>query len=838
MVDGDRLEGWACGFYAETQPPRRTIGQVFTGFVGGGSPRQTEQTVAVGNLNQYDWHAEAGTIIGRRDTEVSTKDEPRESRLYYFRPLLDGDSVAYEFLYEPGQTIAHPSLERLAFQLEPSGVKLHWLTDATEDDRAGLKPDNAVEAPEFSRIAGPLPLKPGTWNQATLRLEKGIVQLDLNGVRIYEYPLEAANQRIFGFYHDPSKTTAKIRDVVLRGHWPDAVPSKIFERREANPTQADRRARNAMIEERFQQLASTAILAESRHLPLAEKYDLLFAYVVRNSDHIPFRLRGELSPTDPAPPVARGPGGEIESPAIELIATAKALGRLDELADRVEKGASPIDRIGRPNLAMLALVRIAQGKDIEAKDALDRLNPLLEKLADDAPEWMRWPELVAASAALERPELRALALTLLEILDKKSKNKGQLDWGKIVQPVLARGRRLAIEDAARPMILTTRNGSGWSPVSIGNADSRGKGLPSALWTFADQTWMHTSGHFSDHIYFNSPLRGNFEVECELTSFEDREVQLSYAGLTVALQSDLKNYQLWHHGRTFGQGSIRPPIKSVGPWYAYKLTVKDGTCSAFVDGRKIHESKLGEDADPWLAMVSQADRNGGVRNLKISGQPVIPETLNLSRRPDLDGWLTDYYGDANLWKKQGDEIIGLKYRDAREPVPPKPETQTESLPDAATPGSRCESVLKYNRPMLEDGEISYEFFQEPGKVGVHPSLDRLTFLIEPDGLKIHWMTDAEHDRTGLLPDNVAIEPDCRRGPNKSPLRPGEWNRLKLATVGDEVTITLNDVLVYQRRLEPTNHRDFGLFHFADETEVKVRNVTYKGQWPKTLPRSPR
>ena len=39
-----------------------------------------------------------------------------------------------------------------------------------------------------------------------------------------------------------------------------------------------------------------------------------------------------------------------------------------------------------------------------------------------------------------------------------------------------------------------------------------------------------------------------------------------------------------------------------------------------------------------------------------------------------------------------------------------------------------------------------------------------------------------------------------------------------------------------RLEPENQRTFGFFHYADETQVRVRNVTYHGNWPRVLPES--
>ena len=104
------------------------------------------------------------------------------------------------------------------------------------------------------------------------------------------------------------------------------------------------------------------------------------------------------------------------------------------------------------------------------------------------------------------------------------------------------------------------------------------------------------------------------------------------------------------------------------------------------------------------------------------------------------------------------------------------------------GSQTESVLHYHRPLAEDGEIEYEFFysspdtrsrtressDQPAidrslttsatgqsLIVVHPALDRLTFLLRPDGVALHWMTDGQFDSTGAQPGNVVIEQENRR-----------------------------------------------------------------------------
>ena len=63
--------------------------------------------------------------------------------------------------------------------------------------------------------------------------------------------------------------------------------------------------------------------------------------------------------------------------------------------------------------------------------------------------------------------------------------------------------------------------------------------------------------------------------------------------------------------------------------------------------------------------------------------------------------------------------------------------------------------------------SYEFLYEPGQVMVHPAIDRLAFLLEPEGVKVHWMTAGGSDLSGLPADNAADEPANRRGPKRAP-----------------------------------------------------------------------
>src|SRR5262249_18464786 len=98
---------------------------------------------------------------------------------------------------------------------------------------------------------------------------------------------------------------------------------------------------------------------------------------------------------------------------MELVTAAGALGKLDELASAITKATTGSER---GKLALLALIHTEQGRDDEASDALVRLKPMLAEVPADAPDWTRWPELVAASHAVSRPALRPSAGALLDML--------------------------------------------------------------------------------------------------------------------------------------------------------------------------------------------------------------------------------------------------------------------------------------------------------------------------------------------------------------------------------------------------------------------------------------
>ena len=207
------------------------------------------------------------------------------------------------------------------------------------------------------------------------------------------------------------------RNIVLRGHWPEALTkdqlANLLAPDPASPlTDSIQRARHAVIGERFFALEAGEVVQKADQLAPNERYALLADWVLPSPDHPVWRLEGEFAATF-APPAAKKTapnanrgvrmqsGGELRAPAIELVETAKALGKLDELVNRVAaiKLESESDRVAneRGRIALEALIQIARGDDTAAAKALDSMKARLDKSPIDQPEWMHWPEMVLAA---------------------------------------------------------------------------------------------------------------------------------------------------------------------------------------------------------------------------------------------------------------------------------------------------------------------------------------------------------------------------------------------------------------------------------------------------------
>ena len=295
--------------------------------------------------------------------------------------------------------------------------------------------------------------------------------------------------------------------------------------------------------------------------------------------------------------------------------------------------------------------------------------------------------------------------------------------------------------------------------------------------------------------------------------------------------DHKNFELGNLRVTRQWRPIVPPLTRITGSLHMRSRVTEQQITTSANGRVIHQHELPANHDPWLALRSGAMQEGWASNVRITGTPEIPETIEMTATTELESWVPYCDGGVGYhWLPvDGGGMQSMRISEALG----SPEAKSGEITSDIDPEYREEAIF-YNRPMVEDGTIEYEFFYREGQLNTHPALDRLCLLMKPDGIRVHWLTDGKYERTELAPDNETIEPKNRLLPDTLPLMNDAWNQVRFSLQGDTIEVSLNSKPVYRRQLESTNQRRFGFFHFAEQEELIVRNVRWTGSWPKSLP----
>lgn len=766
-----------------------------------------------------DWYIENNELYGKWNMDVATT---QQSHLAYHRPLQLGEELRYEFYYEPSSHEVHPTLDRLAFLLDPKGVRLHWMV-GNEGDWHGLKPDNVVELDGAAAV----PLNAGQWNTLRMNLSGRSLHLFVNDQPVLDWELPDGLGTIFGFFHYKDQSTARVRNVVLTGDWPSAVTAEMLENLFApaepyEPLRLRRQfaARGDMPEEHN----ALDVYRHAMQLEPEQRLQFLWSWVLPNDSH--YNIRLYLAPMPafiaPAAPLKwsdlgyDSPPGPQESrlaaPARLLIDTAAQLGQLDKVLAEVAGIKTSNDVRERERLALLAYAQLVAGQLVQAEQSLVEMYKLVAPMPENTAQFQRWALLFAGFACHDHPRLRPAAHDILLALRKMEFKNG--DFDQLVRHV---------QETVHAQAFQRQHGEStfWQPVSFSTYESISS--PPMRWSFYPGELRHHAGHAVDVAYFAVPMRGDFQVECELTIFGYRESMLGYNGQIIGVAPKLDAYKLIDLDGSDNRMPLSPPLK-VGNIYDYKLQVSNGKAVSYVNGRKIHERSVTEHADPWLFSYSPWEFSGSVRHVRVSGNPKVPEEIHLTAANDLAAWRVDYFGqdknsDDDDWFKQGEEIHGK-----HKPI----ETHGYPMQNVMRQG-----LLQYHRPMFEDGQIEYQFFYSPGKFLVHPALDRMCFILHPDGVNIHWLAGGNGDSTGLPADNLIEEPENRRGSAQLPLVVDDWNTMTLRVTNGTAVLVLNGQEIYERPLEAHNRRIFGLMHFSDQSAVRVRNVVYRGGWPKSL-----
>lgn len=567
-------------------------------------------------------------------------------------------------------------------------------------------------------------------------------------------------------------------------------------------------------------------------LPSA-RYEMLADWVVPNDKSSSFRLPmrfyfpkvhgNKLTSATEATLLPLQAVVDLRSPAIELVRAASEAGQLAGLRERIVQAPAGDTKHERRRQTLLIVVDLAEGNtesaQVRCADILSRMKTL-----ERTELGVHYPETIAVFSGLQRKETRDTCREIVSFLvdsvirvDRIASND---PWDRGIAAFGGWAQMQSAETTAGSEASKQFQFHQWASVSRETLRSTATGFPSAHWVGTQGEVFNVTSHDEDYLYFQSPLRGDFEVECDVSTVQWQHSHLLVCGEWIAPVWGRSVVQVGSIQRLLQEVVIDPPLSALDGWIRFRTVIRGGTRSTYINGRLVQQQSLPENHDPWLAIRSPWYSEGGVKNLRITGNPEIPGTINLRAEPGLNQWIPGF--DAiighdwdSLADASGDQIIGVRRQ--FEPGP-----------------TYRENVLRYHRPLLEDGTLEYEFLYQEGEIHVHPTLDGLVFLVSPEGVNLHRLTQGLYDRTETDPAHVMQYPDSRRGPDRIPLKNAEWNRLQLKLTGDTIHLSLNGELVFEKALAPAEQRRFGLFHYADQTQAVVRNIQWSGEWPRTLP----
>jgi hypothetical protein len=566
---------------------------------------------------------------------------------------------------------------------------------------------------------------------------------------------------------------------------------------------------------------------DAGQLSEAARYQYLVKWVLPSESHSTFRLNGVFTQTDPAPVNQAGTspdeirGGILVSPVFDLLDLAKKTSRLLELLNAVIAVPEPQrEEQRRARAAMLIMIHMEMGQQEDAGKEADVLLRLVTQSHPAKIDDM-WPETLVVYRGVVHCAANAVVEHLLDSLftqrSQRDTPQGLRAWHNQIASLAGRSGHLETMRREKAPVQSI-DLSQWLPVSRVRASTRGPGLPQAGWAQQGDRVDKISGHDEDYLFFRSPLTGDYEMECDMSH---TTCQAMVAGTFVG--SDGSQTQIW--SGTMRDGAKQQPIdvkfSGFQPWVRYRCVVRGNVATTYLNGLAVRTEQL-TSADPWIAVRSWCRSHPSARDVRIAGRPVVPESIDLSASSDLRGWYPYHDETAGT--------IGARWEHLKDN-----ESTGEIFGHADGPqGTFFESLLTYQRPLEEIGSVDYQFLYKAGVSETHPALDRMAFILRPDGVRVHWITDGLWDSSEVQPDNLTDDPANRRGPSTLPLKPDEWNRMTIAVKGASVSLTLNDTLIYEGSIDMNNRRTFGLFHYADQSEVRVRNVTMQGNWPKTIP----
>jgi hypothetical protein len=602
--------------------------------------------------------------------------------------------------------------------------------------------------------------------------------------------------------------------------------------------------------------AAGGLFRAMNQLDEGERFDLLYKWTMPNDSRKTVRLLTTVVP-QVAPPKAFariiGERPRDETFAVSsvgdirglfcsgwiLVKAADSIGRLRRLTTELEKLTE--DKVPNAN-TLLVLAQLADTRRDEAKVKASleqrekRLSDSLNEKATggEATAIIDPSDIAVAAAASTVESHRSISESMFKSLVEQTLSGAAVRWRSFLRLSHATAVQLARGESGAEAIRQNRL-KYWVPTSGATSTLHHLGKTDPSWLVHEDHILHLAGSRNDVLFFRYPLTGEFEFRCESQEGGrfTTDGGLVYGGLQFEALGRTDQLTIWDADIAHSVVKPCPFVRHEDRPTFNRMSIRSNADQAILTAN-MHpmwfDPASTASGSPWVGLRSFEERRPMFRNLVITGKPVIPREVRMSDGDDLRGWLSSFFGES-----QPAFAIGS----TASPLSPQPDWAVKSgviTAEKVEPGKgvNSQSLLHYQRPLLDGESVSYEFEHKPDEVFVHPALGRMAFLIEPGGVQVHWMTSGGFEWTGLPADNRLLEPLSRRGPRPLPLKESEWNAVTLARADGKVTLTLNDEVIYQRAVDFGGDHSFGFYRDRTKSAAKIRNVVMTGDWPETLP----
>lgn len=572
-------------------------------------------------------------------------------------------------------------------------------------------------------------------------------------------------------------------------------------------------ALDAIFEQKIITTNIPGVLRRANALPVEDRFDFLSAYVLPNTDHSGFRVSGEFFAAEAN--ASLGENGELElnktvllkSPVFVLLDAAKQVEKLSQLRDAVVDQVATDTQTENCKLSLLMLI------DLELKNhklASQSALALLKNVEEDKHPSVHklWPATLVAFRGVHQFGSNADVLAIVELLNSRPLNKVHREsylW-------LTQVGRIYAESLLQAS--TTQNRVVWSePKDWVRGERPHLWMDAAaskpVWAINEKREVHhLSGYRDDACFYRYPLSGDFEVVGDIQS--NGRTQFLISGQGMGLMNGGRQRK-GNFRKGFTGVAVKELPNESGAWTRFRMQFKGENVRLWLNGKRFQEARLPIDRAPWFAFSGWWSQRMQFRNVQISSNAKILNSIPLSTVGSADSW-TNYDGSSWAFDRASGEIRGAKQ---------------------GGPGLLRGSLFRYMRPLQGGESVEYEFYYEPGaSSAAHPSLGRLAFLLRPNEIRTHYMTSRWLEQSAIAPQNEITEQRYQQDDAEYTLKTGMWNHVKLDFVDGVATISLNGNMVFRRPLTASS-LPFGVFRHTGDQPSRVRNVFLSGNWPGSI-----